>query len=149
MSNFVQEHSAGGVLLQGGKVLLVRAPNLHGELVWTFPKGLIEQGEKAAHAALREVREETGYEASIVKKLEPSVYWYYRDGKRVRKRVEWFLMKPIRQVGEHDWEVAGLAWLPLKEAKKVLKYRSDRILLEQVAEALNENTPTRNRKARP
>ncbi len=51
--------SAGGVLVRpaggGWEVALVRA-GAH----WSLPKGLVEAGETAADAALREVAEECG-----------------------------------------------------------------------------------------
>ncbi len=134
MSRVVYERSAGGVLLDGDRVLLIKAPNLKGEAVWTFPKGQIEPGESPQEAALREVREETGYEAEIVAPLEPSVYWFYRDGQRVKKRVDWFLMKPLAKAGEHDQEVEEAEWVPISEAKARLRYRGDRMLLEEMEE---------------
>ena len=55
----------GVVCLKGDSVLLIRrgtAPRL-GE--WSLPGGRIEPGERAADAALRELREETGVEARL------------------------------------------------------------------------------------
>src|ERR1700686_3012580 len=50
-----------------------------------LPKGLVDPGEKALEAALREVREETGITASPVTKLADTKYVYVRtwgDGER-------------------------------------------------------------------
>lgn len=57
--------AAGVVCFRGGDVLLIRrgAPPREGE--WSLPGGRIEWGERAANAALRELREETGCEAEI------------------------------------------------------------------------------------
>src|SRR5579864_9134181 len=54
--------------------------------VLCLPKGLVDPGEKALEAALREVREETGITATLVTKLADSKYVYVRswgDGERV------------------------------------------------------------------
>ena len=137
MSRVVYEHSAGGVLLDDDcRVLLIRTVNLKGEPVWTLPKGLIEPGERPEEAALREVREETGYAAEIVRALEPSTYWFVRDGKKVKKRVDWFLMRPRGKVGEHDREVETAAWFPLEEALEHLRYRGDRALVRGLMEEI-------------
>jgi len=131
----VKEHSAGGVLVEDGKVLLIRTQNLKGEEVWTFPKGLVEPGESPERTALREVFEETGYEAEILAPLGSVTYWFVRDGKRVKKTVDWFLMRPLRRVKDPDWEVLDVEWVPLEEAEKRLRYKSDRELLARVREA--------------
>ena len=51
-----EEVSAGGVVLFGNAVLLLRKFN--GD--WVLPKGKVEEGENRQEAALREVLEETG-----------------------------------------------------------------------------------------
>lgn len=58
--------AAGVVCFRGEDVLLIRrgAPPREGE--WSIPGGRIEWGERAADAALRELREETGCEGEIV-----------------------------------------------------------------------------------
>jgi len=58
----VTEITAGGIVFNGGKVLVLR--NLKG--VWVFPKGHVELGESHEQAALREVLEESGLHALIV-----------------------------------------------------------------------------------
>jgi len=57
--------AAGVVCLRGDDVLLIRrgAPPLEGQ--WSLPGGRIERGERAADAALRELREETGCSAEL------------------------------------------------------------------------------------
>ena len=47
------EHSAGGVIIEDGLVLLILMRNLKGATVWTFPKGHLEAGETPQAAALR------------------------------------------------------------------------------------------------
>jgi hypothetical protein len=60
----------GGVLIdEQGRVLLREPTNHFGGYVWTFPKGGSERGETPEATALREVLEETGYEAEIVCRL--------------------------------------------------------------------------------
>jgi len=57
--------AVGVVCLRGDEVLLIRrgTPPRLGE--WSLPGGRIEAGERAADAALRELREETGVEARL------------------------------------------------------------------------------------
>ena len=124
------EFSAGGLVVdERGSVLLIRARDLRDRPVWTLPKGALNPGETSVDAALREVREETGYRCEVVRELEPVTYWFQRDGQRIRKTVRWFLMRPLEKVGDHDHEVDEVAWAEPEEARARLRYDSDRRLL--------------------
>jgi len=124
------QFSAGGLVVDAeGRVLLIRARDLRERPVWTLPKGTLAPGESSADAALREVREETGWRCEIVRPLEPVTYWFQRDGRRVKKTVRWYLMRPLEKVGDHDHEVDEVAWLPSHDALARLRYDSDRKLV--------------------
>ena len=123
------EFSAGGIVLRNGEVLLIRARDLKGRTVWTFPKGKLNELEKSEQAALREVEEETGWRCRIEAELPASHYWFQRDGRKVRKTVRWFRMVPLEQVGEHDLEVEEAIWLLVGEALDRLTHEADRKLL--------------------
>ncbi|HEY7365565.1 MAG TPA: NUDIX hydrolase [Methylomirabilota bacterium] len=124
------EFSAGGLVVDDGRrVLLIRARDLRNRSVWTLPKGAPAAGESTAETAVREVREETGYRCEIVRELEPITYWFQRNGRRVRKTVRWYLMRPVEKVGDHDHEVEEVAWVEREEALTRLRYDSDRKLL--------------------
>jgi len=127
----VLQFSAGGLVVdERGRVLLIRARDLRNQPVWTLPKGTLGPGESSADAALREVREETGYRCEVVRELDTATYWFQSDGQRIRKTVRWFLMRPLEKVGEHDHEVDEVAWLERDAALGRLRYDSDRHLVE-------------------
>ena len=114
---------------------LIRARDLRNRPVWTLPKGALTPGESSEDAALREVREETGYRCQVVRELEPVTYWFQSDGRRIKKTVRWFLMQPVEKEGEHDHEVDEVRWAPAEEADALLRYDSDRRLLAHVRSA--------------
>src|SRR5438477_7798883 len=92
------EFSAGGVVVDAaGHFLLIRARDLRNRPVWTLPKGTLVSGETSEQAALREVREETGYLCEVVRDLETVTYWFQREGRRIKKTVCWFLMRPLEK----------------------------------------------------
>jgi 8-oxo-dGTP pyrophosphatase MutT (NUDIX family) len=92
-----------------------------------LPKGHPEKGESSQDAALREVREETGLEATPVEKLGDIKYWYARDGDRVMKIVSFFLFRyRSGRLEDHDHEVEEALWIPLEEASERLAYKSEK-----------------------
>lgn len=129
-TSVLQQFSAGGLVVdERGCILLIRTRNLRNLPVWTLPKGTLQAGETTAEAALREVREETGYECEVVRALGPVIYWFHRDGQRIKKTVDWFLMRPVQKVGEHDQEVDEVRWADRADAASRLRYESDRRLV--------------------
>jgi 8-oxo-dGTP diphosphatase len=58
--------AAGVVCFRGDEVLLVRRAQPPLEDSWSLPGGRIEWGERAADAALRELKEETGVDADLI-----------------------------------------------------------------------------------
>lgn len=120
------QFSAGGLVVdEHGRVLLIRARDLRDQPVWTLPKGALNRGETSADAALREVREETGWRCEVVRELDAVTYWFQRDGRRIKKTVRWYLMRPIEKVGEHDHEVDEVLWTDRADARQRLRYQSD------------------------
>ncbi|HYM77976.1 MAG TPA: NUDIX domain-containing protein [Candidatus Dormibacteraeota bacterium] len=116
-----------------------------GKTVLCLPKGLVDPGEKALEAALREVREETGITAVPIAKLTDIKYMYVRtwgDGERVFKIVSFYLLR--YESGQIDnlsedmrVEVARALWVRLEDAARLLAYKGEkqvaRLALEYVA----------------
>ena len=123
----IREFSAGGLVIRnlGGRpfVAVVRVR----DQILALPKGHPENGESAQEAALREVREETGLEATPVEKLGDIRYWYARGNDRVLKIVSFFLLRyRSGRLEDHDHEVEEALWIPLEEAPARLAYRSEK-----------------------
>jgi 8-oxo-dGTP pyrophosphatase MutT (NUDIX family) len=137
-----RETSAGGVVLRaaggpGGHALAVIRPAGLPDGTWTLPKGQIDPGEGAEEAALREVHEETGLRCRTVRALSPIRYFYVREGVRIAKTVRFWLMEPvagtINDLAEAmRREVAEARWIPLGDAPRLLSYRGERALLEDL-----------------
>ena len=103
---------------------------------WQLPKGLVNRGETPEVAALREIREEAGIEATIVDKIETVEYWYQAkvEGRRVRyhKFVHFFLMLYVSgNVAEHDHEVNEARWVEIGAALELIAFKSERGVLEK------------------
>jgi mutator protein MutT len=60
----------GAIIVQEGKILLVKRGSEPGKGKWSVPGGLVELGEKLGKAVVREVREETNLDVEVVRLID-------------------------------------------------------------------------------
>jgi len=138
-----RQTSSGGVLVRSGtdgdEVLLASRRTRRGDLVWGLPKGLVEPGESPEDAALREVREETGYTGQVRGPLGEVSYWFVWEGTRIRKTVHFFLMDDTgREPGARDREMEEVRWFPLAEAADAAGFSSEQDIIRRAAEVVRK-----------
>jgi 8-oxo-dGTP diphosphatase len=121
--------AAGGLVVRDdGRVAVIHRPRYDD---WSLPKGKLEPGETFEAGALREVEEETGVRGRIVEELSPV---RYVDRKGRDKIVRWYRMD-VDDVGADvlpNDEVDELRWLTPGEARDLVSYDHDRVLLGTV-----------------
>ncbi|MCB0929134.1 MAG: NUDIX hydrolase [Mycolicibacterium insubricum] len=139
----VHETSAGGLVIdgldgppEGQLAALIGRVDRRGRMLWSLPKGHIEQGETAEQTAIREVAEETGIEGKVLASLGSIDYWFVAEDRRVHKTVHHYLMQFAGgELSDSDREVAQVAWVPLTELGSRLAYADER-RLAKVADEL-------------
>lgn len=154
----VREVSAGGVVLremagiwhvaliepQRAAAAGAKSPRQRSKAALALPKGLVDPGETAPVAALREVQEETGIVGELIAKLADTRYVYVRnwgDGERVFKIVTFYLLRYLS--GEIDdvtpamrVEVKSAQWIPLADASRQLMYGNERKVVRMAQDYL-------------
>jgi len=131
-----EEISSGGVVVFGNAILLLRKYN--GD--WVLPKGKVEEEENTSHTAIREVFEEGGVKAEIIKYLG-KIHYSFKNGwqeyELVNKTVHWYLMKarsmdciPLKEEG-----FVEARFVHIKRATELAKYDDERNI---IAKAINE-----------
>jgi 8-oxo-dGTP pyrophosphatase MutT (NUDIX family) len=121
--------------------VLIGKHDRRGRLVWSLPKGHVEQGETLEQTAVRETEEETGVTAEVRQKLGEVDYWFMLHGEKIHKTVHHFLLRFVSgELCDRDVEVAEVAWVPLAEIPAKLAYPDERRLVAQVPELLTRAT---------
>jgi 8-oxo-dGTP pyrophosphatase MutT (NUDIX family) len=139
-----RETSAGGVVFrrQGDRVLFLLIRDSYGN--WGFPKGHLEEGEPAADAALREVREETGLDDLILRGQIDSIEWFFRfRGALIHKRCHFFLMESATEATrpQRDEGIAACRWHPFEEALALVSYENAQGVLRRAAGMIDGRVP--------
>ena len=125
----------------GYEVALIRVLRARGGTAWALPKGWVEQGEEPEQTAVREVREETGLQTRVLRKVDEISYQFYSraDHDRISKTVHLFLLECLGgDTADHDTEVEEARWFPIEEAGQRLTYKNEREALEKAAVLLEE-----------
>jgi len=157
-----REFSAGGVVFKkatGEFIWLITKSNPSDRIpdpVWRLPKGWIDNAKKdipgdiakglrrgsedeIQKAAIREVAEEGGIEASIIQKLGTIKFFFQLQEEKILKFVTFYLMRWQKDLpqGFGD-ETLEVGWFPFKEAYKKLKYSGEKDILKKANETIGQ-----------
>lgn len=124
---------SAAIIVDGGKVLMVRRRISEGELMWQFPAGAIEPGEAATEAAVRETSEETGLTVKAIRLLGERVH------PKTGRLMSYTACEPVAgeaHVADDD-ELDAVAWVAHPEIADYVPYG----LFEPVQEYLDGVLP--------
>ena len=129
----IEATSCGGVVIFRGKILLLYKNFKNKYEGWVLPKGTVESGEEFKDTALREVFEETGVRASIVKYVGSSDYTFNVPDDTVEKEVHWYLMMAESYYSKPQREeyFVDSGYYKFHEAYHLLKFANEKQILEK------------------
>lgn len=149
--------SAGAVIFRrdrDGQLLFLLL--YYGRNYWNFPKGKIEEGERATQAFLREVEEETGLKRNdlhlfsgfrtterftFVDRYAPLSRRGERERPQVFKVVIYYLVESRTRTVTISEEHDGFGWFTYHEALRIAKYKNTQGILKQAHEFIQKNLP--------
>ena len=129
----IEATSCGGVDIFRGKILVLYKNYKNKYEGWVLPKGTVEPGEDYKETALREVKEETGVSASIIKYIGKSQYSFNTPQDMVEKDVHWYLMMADSYYSKPQREEYFLdsGYYKFYEAYHLLKFSNEKQILEK------------------
>ena len=158
-----REFSAGGIVFKKAKskVLWLVAKSSPSKKypgdIYRLPKGWVDdeengkrpgplsRGEKKLtedelrSTAVREVQEEGGVEAEIIKKIGTERFFYTKEGERILKFVTFYLMKWRKDLATGPgFETEKVEWLDYEEARKRLTHSGEKKMLDKAKQSLDQ-----------
>ena len=125
----IEAISCGGVVIFRGKILLLYKNYMNKSDGWVLPKGTVEDGEEYTETALREVLEETGASATIMKYIGKSNYRFTIPD----DVVHWYLMMADSYYSKPQREEYFMdsGFYKYHEAYHLLKFANEKQILEK------------------
>jgi len=132
----IEATSSGGVVIFRGKILVLYKDFKNKYGGWVLPKGTVEEGEKLPETAQREVREESGVDAEIMKYVGKSCYHFNTSEDQIAKVVHWYLMMADSYYSRPQREEYFLdsGYYKYYEAYHLLKFTNEKQILEKAYE---------------
>ncbi len=129
----IEATSCGGVVIFRGKILLLYKNYKNKYEGWVLPKGTVEPGEEFKETAAREVLEETGASATIIKYVGKSQYSFTVPEDTVEKEVHWYLMMGESYYSKPQREeyFVDSGFYKYHEAYHLLKFANEKQILEK------------------
>ncbi|QDZ43435.1 NUDIX domain-containing protein [Corynebacterium sp. sy039] len=127
----------GSIALDRVYVALIGRLDRRGRILWSMPKGHVEDGEDIAATAEREVWEETGIHGEVFADLGTIDYWFVSEGVRIHKTVHHHLLRYVDgDLNDEDPEVTEVAWIPASQLIEHFAYADERKLARIAYELL-------------
>ena len=123
--------SSGICINENGELLMVLQGKPEEDKTWSVPSGGQEKNETFEECCVREIKEETGYDAEVVDKIKVKKGIY--EEINIYFEVHYFLMKIVdgeRKIQDPDNLIYDVAWKNIDELKELsLSFPEDRDFL--------------------
>ncbi|MEA3355093.1 MAG: NUDIX hydrolase [Patescibacteria group bacterium] len=113
------------LLINKNKILLVKRGSKYSEPnKWALPGGFVDRDETIQQAAIREIREETGYQSKVI-----DLFRIIDNPNRPKEDCQnisfVYICEPIKKVGDSDHEISETKWFDLDKLPKESEFAFD------------------------
>ena len=132
----VPKIGVGGLVVDKGKLLLIRRAYEPSSGLWSIPGGLLEVGESLEEAVVREIEEETGIKVEVKELLDVLNFVIKDEAGKVKYHYVLidFLAKPVGGELRPSRETLDVRWVSLKDIEKYSLTRTARRLISKASE---------------
>ncbi|MGE5533219.1 MAG: NUDIX hydrolase [Bacillota bacterium] len=129
MKKYTGKTSTAIIPFSEDKILLIKRNTIPFKGYWALPGGRMDPGEKIEQTIVREVKEETGLDASIVRVVGEYVEKGVKDGVEYEYFPTCFVVKPVSgEIKKQESEIQEIKLFSLNSLPKPLAFEHDQMI---------------------
>ena len=134
----------GAIIIQNGKILIVRRGSEPGKGKWSVPGGLVELGETVKQTVVREVKEECGLDVEVDRLIDVVDSMTFDENGKLKYHfviLDFFVKLKGGELKPGD-DAKEALWVPLEEVEKYDLTRTFRDFLKRNVEKIRRYSST-------
>jgi 8-oxo-dGTP diphosphatase len=133
LKKYMGKTSTALVPYPGNKILLIKRNTIPFKGYWALPGGRMDPGEKVEQTIVREVKEETGLDVTIVRKVGEYVEKGVKDDVDYEYYPTCFVVKPVGgEIKKQESEIQEIKLFNLNDLPKPLAFVHEEMIKDYV-----------------
>ena len=133
MKKYTGKTSTAIIPYEPNKILLIKRNTVPFKGYWALPGGRVDPGETVEQTIVREVKEETGLDVTIERKIGEYTEQGVKDGVEYEYYPTCFLVKPVGgEIKKQESEIQEIKLFSLKELPNPLAFEHDQMIKDYV-----------------
>jgi 8-oxo-dGTP diphosphatase len=133
LKKYTGKTSTAIVTYPDNKILLIKRNTIPFKGYWALPGGRMDPGERVEQTIVREVKEETGLDVTIVRKVGEYVEKGVKDDVEYEYYPTCFVVKPVGgEIKKQESEIQEINLFNLSELPKLLAFEHDQMIKDYI-----------------
>ncbi len=129
MKKYTGKTSTAIIPYEPNKILLIKRNTVPFKGYWALPGGRVDPGETVEQTIVREVKEETGLDVTIERKIGEYTEQGVKDGVEYEYYPTCFVVKPVGgEIKKQESEIQEIKLFSLNELPKPLAFEHDQMI---------------------